>query len=142
MSKTGQLETTESLQNSGSYVVGLVDDDSSVCRSVSRLLESDGFTVQAFDEPRQFLQYLSNHFIEVVVLDLWMDHMTGIELLTQLSAQSPCTRVILITGHDDPAARASAMQSGAFAFFLKPFDDGQFLSAVRRAFLHPGKKIA
>jgi FixJ family two-component response regulator len=34
------------------------------------------------------------------------------------------------------------MQSGAFAFFLKPFDDGQFLTAVRRAFLHPGKRIA
>jgi len=140
MSTTGQLGTLESFENSGVYVVGLVDDDPSVRRSVSRLLESDGFNVLAFGEPGRFLQYLSDHFVEVVVLDLWMDHMTGIELLTQLSAKSPYTRVIFITGHDDAAARANVMQSGAFDFFLKPFDDGQFLAAVRRAFLDLRKK--
>ena len=140
MSTTGQLGTLESFENSGVYVVGLVDDDPSVRRSVSRLLESDGFNVLAFGEPSRFLQYLSDHFVEVVVLDLWMDHMTGIELLTQLSAKSPYTRVIFITGHDDAAARANIMQSGAFDFFLKPFDDGQFLAAVRRAFLDLRKK--
>jgi len=140
MSTTGQLGTLESFENSGVYVVGLVDDDPSVRRSVSRLLESDGFNVLAFGEPGRFLQYLSDHFVEVVVLDLWMDHMTGIELLTQLSAKSPYTRVIFITGHDDAAARANIMQSGAFDFFLKPFDDGQFLAAVRRAFLDLRKK--
>ena len=135
----GQLSPKESLQNSS---VCLVDDDPSVRRSVSRLLESDGFTVQSFGEPGQFLQYLSSHSVDVVVLDIWMGQMSGIDLLTQLGARSPCTRVIFITGYDDAAARASAMQSGAFAFFLKPFDDGQFLTAVRHAFLHPQKKIA
>ena len=138
----GHLSPKEPFQNSGVYVVCLVDDDPSVRRSVSRLLESDGFAVQSFGEPGQFLQYLSSHSVDVAVLDIWMGQMSGIELLTQLSAKSPYTRVIFITGHDDAAARANVMQSGAFAFFLKPFDDGQFLTAVRRAFLHPEKKIA
>jgi len=140
MSATEQADITESFQDSNAYVVCVVDDDPSVRRSVSRLLESDGFGVLAFGAPSQFLEYLSDHFVEVVVLDLWMDHMTGIELLTQLSAKSPYTRVIFITGHDDAAARANIMQSGAFDFFLKPFDDGQFLAAVRRAFLDLRKK--
>ena len=120
-----------------SHVVCLVDDDPSVRRSVSRLLESDGFTVRAFSEPHLFLDYIANNPVEVAVLDIWMERMTGMELLAHLCAKSPRTRVIFITGQEDVAARATVLQAGAFAFFLKPFDDGQFLAAVRRAFAHP-----
>ena len=116
------------------YVVSLVDDDASVRRSVTRLLESDGFSVLAFGEPKQFLAHLASHDVEVVVLDIWMDQMTGMELLAHLCAKSPQTRVIFITGQEDPAARAIVLQGGAFAFFMKPFDDTAFLGAVRRAF--------
>ncbi len=118
-------------------IVCLVDDDPSVRRSVSRLLESDGFTVRAFSEPRFFLDYVVNIPVEVAVLDIWMERMTGMELLAHLCAGSPHTRVIFITGHEDVAARTTVLHAGAFAFFLKPFDDGQFLAAVRRAFAHP-----
>jgi FixJ family two-component response regulator len=117
------------------YVVSLVDDDASVRRSVSRLLESDGFSVLAFSEPKQFLEHLQNYEVAVAVLDIWMDQMTGMELLAHLCAKSPNTRVIFITGQEDPAARVTVLQGGAFAFFMKPFDDTAFLSAVRQAFL-------
>ena len=116
------------------YVVSLVDDDASVRRSVTRLLESDGFSVLAFGEPKQFLAHLASHDVEVVVLDIWMDQMTGMELLAHLCAKSPQTRVIFITGQEDPAARATVLQGGAFAFFMKPFDDTAFLGAIRQAF--------
>jgi FixJ family two-component response regulator len=116
------------------YVVSLVDDDASVRRSVTRLLESDGFSVLAFSEPEQFLEHLGGHIVEVVVLDIWMDQMTGMELLAHLCSRSPQTRVIFITGQEDPAARATVLQGGAFAYFMKPFDDTAFLTAVRRAF--------
>jgi len=116
------------------FVVSLVDDDASVRRSVTRLLESDGFSVLAFSEPKEFLKHLGRHAVEVAVLDIWMDQMTGMELLAHLCAASPQTRVIFITGQEDPAARATVLQGGAFAFFLKPFDDTAFLTAVRRAF--------
>jgi FixJ family two-component response regulator len=118
-------------------VVCLVDDDPSVRRSVGRLLESDGFKVLAFSQPELFLQFVTNNPVEVAVLDIWMDHMTGMELLAHLTAKSPKTRNIFITGHEDPAARATVMSAGAFAFFLKPFDDAKFLEAVRGAFAHP-----
>lgn len=117
------------------HVVSLVDDDASVRRSVTRLLESDGFSVRAFGQPKQFLEHLGSHDVEVAVLDIWMDQMTGMELLAHLCAESPHTRVIFITGQEDPAARATVLQGGAFAFFTKPFDDTAFLSAVRRAFV-------
>ena len=114
-------------------VVCLVDDDSSVRKSLVRLLESAGFQVDAFGEPEAFLQHLEQHSVPLAVLDIWMENMTGMELLAHLCAKSPATRIIFITGHRDQAAETTVMQAGAFAFFIKPFDNVRFLSAVRCA---------
>ena len=115
-------------------IVCLVDDDSSVRKSLGRLLESAGFEVQAFSQPEAFLDHVSTHFVPVAVLDIWMERMTGMELLAHLCARSPRTRVIFITGHKDVAAKSVVMRAGAFAFFLKPVITQEFLSAVERAF--------
>lgn len=56
-----------------------------------------------------------------------MESMTGMELLAHLCARSPQTRVIFITGHEDAAAEATVKSAGAFAFFIKPFDEGSML---------------
>ena len=117
-------------------VVCLVDDDPSVRKSVSRLLESDGFSVCAFSEPEAFLNHVATNSIPLAVLDIWMESMTGMELLAHLCAKSPQTRVIFITGHEDAAAEATVMSAGAFAFFIKPLEDDQFLSTVHRALGH------
>jgi FixJ family two-component response regulator len=117
-----------------SPVVCLVDDDPSVRKSVTRLLESSGFKVDAFSEPEAFLTHLATHFVPVAVLDIWMNKITGMVLLAHLCARSPKTRVIFITGREDHAAETTVKQAGAFAFFLKPFDNKRFLAAVRDAF--------
>ena len=122
------------IDNPSQHVVCLVDDDPSIRRSAGRLLESDGFMVRSFSEPKEFLAYIANNAVEVVVLDIWMDRITGMEVFAHLCARSPQARTIFITGREDRAARATVMQAGAFAFFIKPFDDAQFLQAVRRAF--------
>jgi len=114
-------------------VVCVVDDDASVRKSLARLLESVGFKVESFSDPDAFLAYLVSHSVQLVILDIWMDNMTGMELLAHLCARSPSTRVIFITAHEDHAAEATVMQAGAFAFFLKPFDNALFLGAVHRA---------
>ena len=124
-------------------IVCVVDDDDSVRKSLARLLESVGFKVESFSDPDAFLTYLVSHSVQLVILDIWMDNMTGMELLAHLCARSPSTRVIFITAHEDHAAEATVMQAGAFAFFLKPFDNARFLGAVHRA-LHPtspGKSV-
>jgi two-component system response regulator FixJ len=69
----------------------------------------------------------------VVVTDIWMDEVSGLELLARLCAISPKTRVIVITAREDLAARATAMAIGPVAFFMKPFDDEKFITAVRDA---------
>jgi FixJ family two-component response regulator len=130
---TGTQLTPECPPIASAEVCYLVDDDPSVRKSISRLLESEGFNVRAFGEPEDFLNHMATNPVRLVVLDIWMERMTGMELLAHLCARSPGTRVIFITGHEDHAAEATVMQAGAFAFFIKPFDDKKFIAAVRDA---------
>jgi FixJ family two-component response regulator len=113
--------------------VCLVDDDPSVLKSIGRLLASDGFSVRPFDKPKNFLAFARTASVPLVVLDIWMEEMSGLEVQAQIAAISPDTRVIIITGRDDPAAKLTALRSGVFAFFTKPFDGDKFLDAVRFA---------
>ncbi len=116
-----------------SAAVCLVDDDASVLRSMQSLLASDGIEVQAFNKPEEFLRHASTHPVPVVVTDIWMQGVTGLEILARMCALSPRPRVIVITAREDLAARATAMQIGPVAFFIKPFNDEQFLAAVHDA---------
>jgi two-component system response regulator FixJ len=97
------------------------------------LLASDGLAVHAFNKAEDFLAHVAKQPVPVVVLDIWMEKVTGLEVLARLCALSPKTRVIVITARDDLAARATAMAIGPVAFFIKPFNDEKFLAAVRDA---------
>src|SRR5260370_39581739 len=111
-----------------SEIVCLVDDDPLVLRSIGLLLASDGFTVRQFDKGEDLIAYVASHEVPLVVLDIWMEEMTGFEILALLCAISPQTHVIVITGREDSAARIPAMQIGTVPFLIKPFDDQQFLT--------------
>ena len=113
--------------------VCLVDDDLSVLKSMQYLLASDGLAVRAFNKPEDFLARAAAHPVPVVVTDIWMERVTGLEILARMCALSPRPRVIVITARDDLAARATAMQIGPVAFFIKPFNDEEFLAAVHDA---------
>jgi len=113
--------------------VCLVDDDASVLKSMHYLLASEGLKVRTFNRAEDFLAHAGTHHVPVVVTDIWMDGVTGLEVLARLCAISPNTRVIVITAREDLAARATAMAIGPVAFFMKPFDDEKFIAAVRGA---------
>ena len=111
----------------------VVDDDPSVLRSTHYLLASEGFKVRTFTKAEDFLTHASKHDVPLVVTDIWMDEVTGLEVLARLCAISPRTRVIVMTAREDLAARATAMAIGPVAYFMKPFDDEKFLATVRDA---------
>ena len=113
--------------------VCLVDDDTSVLKSMRRLLISEGLAVRAFNKPEEFLAHAATHPVPVVVTDVWMEGVTGLEILARMCALSPRPRVIIITARDDMAARVTAMQIGPVAFFIKPFDDEKFIASVHDA---------
>ena len=133
---SAQMRMTPS-EKPSSEIVCLVDDDPMVLRSTGRLLVSDGFAVRPFNKGEDFIAYVASHEVPLVVLDIWMEEMTGLEVLARLCAISPQTHVIVITAHEDSAARITAMQIGIVAFLIKPFDAEQFLEVVHRALGHP-----
>ena len=114
-------------------VVCLVDDDPMVLKAIGRLLASDGFAVRPFSKGEDFIAYVATHDVPLVVLDIWMKEMTGLEVLARLCAISPQTHVVVITGREDSAVRITAMQIGIVAFFIKPFNCEKFLAAVHDA---------
>jgi two-component system response regulator FixJ len=123
---------TESTQDEINEIC-VVDDDPSVLKSIRYLLASEGLKVRPFSKAEDFLAHAGAHHVPLVVTDIWMDNVTGLELLARLCAISPRTKVIVITAREDLAARATAMAIGPVAFFTKPFDDEKFLAAVRGA---------
>jgi FixJ family two-component response regulator len=114
-------------------MICVVDDDISVLRSLQELLASDGLEAQTFDDPEKFLDYTRTHNVKLAVLDYAMPALNGLQPQDRLHVQSSDTKVIIITGRDEPAIRATASKGGAFAFLIKPFDDETFLDAVNSA---------
>ena len=121
------------LPNSNCDVICLLDDDPSVLKAVTRLLSSAGWQVKQFSDPNEFLSYAKIRRPSVAVIDIWMPLMSGLEVQSRLREQSPSTRVIILTGKDDPLVRSTALNAGASAFFDKPFDDEELLTAIRLA---------
>jgi two-component system response regulator HydG len=70
---------------------------------------------------------------DLAVIDMLMPVMNGLELQTRLRRVSPSTRVILLTSKDDRSIRRIAMNAGAFAFFIKGMESGDFLAGVKAA---------
>jgi len=102
-------------------------------KALGRLLTSAGFVVEKFGHPADFLSKLEQGSCRVAVLDVWMPDMNGLEVQACLRRDSPRTRIIFITGRDDPPVRQTALDAGAFGFLAKPFDDEVFVQLIRKA---------
>lgn len=119
--------------NKETSTVCLLDDDSSVLKSTGRLLSFAGWNVESFSDPMAFLLYAQNQQPRVAVIDILMPVMNGLEVQARLRIISPSTRLIILTSKDDPLVRAKALAAGAYAFFLKPVDDDDFLAGIESA---------
>jgi FixJ family two-component response regulator len=102
-------------------------------RALGRLLNSAGFSVEKFNHPTAFLSRLDQATCRVAVLDVWMPVMNGLEVQASLRENSPETRIIFMTGRDDPSVRQTALDAGAFAFLAKPFEDEVMVQLVHKA---------
>ena len=111
----------------------ILDDDTSVGHSIEQLLDSDGLKAQSFVDAEDFLAHARSHAVSLAVLDVWMPETSGLEVQACLKEMSPDTKVIVMTARETPAIRAAALEGGAFAFLVKPFDDEAFLALVHQA---------
>jgi FixJ family two-component response regulator len=116
----------------GEASICVLDDDLSMLKALDRLLKSEGFNVIKFSDPAAFLSSIAETPCPVAILDVWMPDMNGLEVQSVLRKESPDTRIIFISGRDDPSVREAALAAGAFGFLSKPFDDEALVQLVRK----------
>jgi len=114
-------------------VVFVVDDDPSVRKSLTRLLASAGYAVEAFASAREFLARERYNGPCCLVLDVRMPGLTGLELQEALAAAGRRMSIVFVTGHVDVPMSVKAMKGGAVDLLTKPFDAKDLLKAIQRA---------
>ena len=113
--------------------VAVIDDEESVCRSMSRLLRAAHFQPITYPSAEAFLADTKHPKFDCLVLDIQLKGMSGLELSQRLSAVKDTTPVIFITAHEDPNVRAQAEETGCAGYFRKTDSGTDVLAAIRRA---------
>jgi FixJ family two-component response regulator len=113
--------------------VFIVDDDASVRRALSYLLESSGYRVETYPSAEKFLARERYEGVGCIILDVQMPGLSGIELHEKLIRSVYSMPIIFLTGHGDIPMSVQAMKKGAVDFLTKPCDDEQLLGAIQNA---------
>ncbi|WP_099609540.1 nitrogen regulation protein NR(I) [Vibrio coralliilyticus] len=116
--------------------VWVVDDDSSIRWVMEKTLSSANIKCDTFSDAESVLLALERETPDVLVSDIRMPGIDGIELLKQVNERSPDLPVIIMTAHSDLDAAVNAYQKGAFEYLPKPFDVDETLTLVERAITH------
>ena len=124
-----------------SQTICVVDDEPSVCKALRRLLMSAGFNVITYGSGQDFLNDSSGIEPDLLVLDVQMPAMTGVELQNHLIAFGRSIPLLFISANGSARTKSTAMATGAVAFFQKPVDDRDLLGAIHKS-IGSFKKIA
>lgn len=111
----------------------VVDDESIVGKRLKQVFSKIGFEVETYTEAAPAMAAMAEKPFDIVVTDLKMDGMDGMEVLKQVRAMNPRTQVIIITGYASPATAELAQQQGVFEFLAKPFRLDELKQVIYRA---------
>ena len=111
----------------------LLDDESIVGKRLKPALTKIGCDVEVFDKPREALKRIDEMEFDIVVTDIRMDEVDGIEVLEHVTRKSSRTKVIMITGYAMMETARDAMEKGAFDFLAKPFQPADLRAVVAKA---------
>jgi len=120
--------------------ISIVDDEKDMRESITQWLTLSGYETESFDSASNALKYIGKEHPGIVISDIKMPGMDGIEFLKKLMVKDSTLPVILITGHGDVAIAVEAMHLGAYDFLEKPFDPNKILEIAKRA-LHTRKLV-
>jgi len=113
--------------------VAVVDDEPLALKNIRRIVARDGHEVEAFTNPAQALQRMLQSPFHIVMTDIRMPQMSGMELLERIKARFPETQVILFTGYASVDDAVKAIKKGAFYYVEKPLTPDKILSVLKRA---------
>jgi FixJ family two-component response regulator len=116
-----------------SHLVAVVDDDASVRRALTRLLQSADLRVLTYASATEFLESGTSSAPDCLILDIHLGGMSGLELLSRLRELGHDLPVLIITAHDDAQAREAAARGGCAVYLRKPLDAKVLLEEVATA---------
>ena len=111
----------------------IVDDEPITLKQLRRILEKEAYQVSAFSNPQRALKHIEKTPCHLVISDIRMPTMNGLELMTRVKARFPDTEVILITGYASIDGAIEATREGAFHYLEKPFTPDQVRNQVKQA---------
>jgi two-component system nitrogen regulation response regulator NtrX len=118
----------------------VVDDEENIRETLKDVLEDDGYKVFNAGDGRKALEILHKNFVDVVLLDLWLPNMGGIEVLQRIKGIEGDIPVIIISGHGTIDAAVKATKEGAFDFIEKPLSIDRVLNVINHAMKINGLK--
>ena len=109
----------------------VIDDELDVCNTLVKILSNEGYQMNASQNAKQGLELLESESPELILLDIMMPEIDGIEALRRIREVDKDIPVIMITGYGDLSTARESMKLGAFDYITKPFDLN-FLKAIIR----------
>jgi FixJ family two-component response regulator len=123
-------------------VVYVVDDDEGVRDSLQYLLEASQYQVYTFASAEHFLAQFDPNAIAVLVLDVRMPGMSGLQLQEELLARKATLPIVFVTGHGDVSMAVATMKKGAVDFIEKPFNQADLKALVDRLLVQARERAA
>jgi DNA-binding NtrC family response regulator len=111
----------------------VIDDEPIVCKNLKRALGRPGFNIEAFEDPSLALERIDQKDFQIVVTDVVMGDIDGIQILEHVLKKSPDTKVIIMTAFAHMEMARKAMERGAFDFIAKPFQVEDIRGVVDKA---------
>ena len=112
----------------------VVDDEVEFASTLVERLALRGIEARSANRGEEALEIVAAHTPDVVVLDLKMPDLSGLEVLSRIKAIDPAIQVIMLTGHGSSAAGIDGMERGAFDYVMKPVALDELLEKVRQAY--------
>lgn len=114
-------------------MIAIVDDDLGMLKAVERLLRAHGFLVTGSTSAEAFLASDASKKADCLVLDVQLDHTSGLELHRRLASCGHAVPVIFITAFEDERTRNEAIKAGCVDYLRKPFPSHLLLAAIEKA---------
>jgi DNA-binding NtrC family response regulator len=109
----------------------IIDDDENIRRVLETILTDEGYSVECADTATRGIEKSENGFFNIALVDVRLPDMEGIELLPKLRTTKPKMRKIIVTGYPTLQNAISAVNNGANAYVMKPFDVEKILSTIK-----------
>lgn len=120
----------------------IIDDDVSFCLMIKTLLEKNQYQVTSIFSPVEGLKVIKETFFNIVLSDMRMPEMTGLDLIAPIKKHSPHTQIILMTSYAEITTAIRAIKQGAFDYISKPLNPEELLIVIQDALKSSDQKTA